>query len=92
MTVHATAENLAGHYQEAASKLGDHAIEQQLLHDLKAAEEKYLLYLNKREEAVNWRCTGSGCIQRNHRRAADSSALPELSGLSFDSLTGAPAR
>jgi uncharacterized protein involved in exopolysaccharide biosynthesis len=50
---HAVAENiLLAHYRGAASELGDHAIEQeQLLHDLKAAEEKYLLYLNKREEA-----------------------------------------
>ena len=53
MSAHATAENaLLAHYREAASQLGDHAIEQeQLLHDLKATEEKYLLYLNKREEA-----------------------------------------
>jgi uncharacterized protein involved in exopolysaccharide biosynthesis len=47
---HATAEAvLLTHYREAASQLGDRAIEQErLLHDLKATEEKYLLYLNKR--------------------------------------------
>jgi uncharacterized protein involved in exopolysaccharide biosynthesis len=39
-------------YREEARRLGNHAIEQdQLLHDLKEAEEKYLLYVNKREEA-----------------------------------------
>ncbi|MBZ5599011.1 MAG: hypothetical protein LAN83_11880 [Acidobacteriia bacterium] len=36
----------------AADKLGNHAITQQdLLRNVKAAEEKYLLYANKREEA-----------------------------------------
>ncbi len=39
-------------YREAARRLGTEAIKQEeLLHDLKSAEEKYLLYVNKREEA-----------------------------------------
>ncbi len=39
-------------YQRAAQQLGDRAImQEQLRRDLKAAEEKYLLYANKREEA-----------------------------------------
>ena len=39
-------------YRETAQKLGGNAIRQgELLGELKAAEEKYLLYVNKREEA-----------------------------------------
>jgi uncharacterized protein involved in exopolysaccharide biosynthesis len=38
--------------RNAAQKLGDRAVQQQeLLRDLKIAEDKYLLYANKREEA-----------------------------------------
>lgn len=47
----ATEAVVAG-YRASAQQLGDQAIEQeQLLHGLKAAEDKYLLYVNKREEA-----------------------------------------
>ena len=47
----ATSVQVAG-YREAAQKLGGNAIRQgELLGELKAAEEKYLLYVNKREEA-----------------------------------------
>ncbi len=39
-------------YQQTAQRLGDRAIvQEQLRRNLKAAEEKYLLYANKREEA-----------------------------------------
>jgi len=39
-------------YEKAAQRLGDRAIlQEQLRRNLKAAEEKYLLYANKREEA-----------------------------------------
>jgi uncharacterized protein involved in exopolysaccharide biosynthesis len=39
-------------YRDSAHRLGDHAVEQdELTRNLKAAEEKYLLYVNKREEA-----------------------------------------
>ena len=39
-------------YSNAAHELGDHAIEQErLINELKAAEARYLLYANKREEA-----------------------------------------
>jgi len=53
LAAHDKAEaGLLTHYQEVARSLGDRAIEQeQLLRDLKAAEEKYLLYVNKREES-----------------------------------------
>ncbi len=47
----ATEAVVAG-YRASAQQLGDQAIEQeQLVHGLKAAEDKYLLYVNKREEA-----------------------------------------
>jgi uncharacterized protein involved in exopolysaccharide biosynthesis len=39
-------------YRATAHRLSSDAIkEQELLHDLKAAEDRYLLYVNKREEA-----------------------------------------
>jgi uncharacterized protein involved in exopolysaccharide biosynthesis len=39
-------------YREVAQRLGENALRQgELLAELKAAEEKYLLYVNKREEA-----------------------------------------
>ena len=41
-----------GGYREVAQRLGGNALRQgELLAELKAAEEKYLLYVNKREEA-----------------------------------------
>lgn len=86
MTAHAAAENaLFAHYQEAARQLGDHAIEQeQLLHDLKAAEEKYLLYLNKREEArIADALDQGGILNVTIAEQATVPALPERSGLSF---------
>jgi succinoglycan biosynthesis transport protein ExoP len=86
MSAHATAENsLLIHYRGAASQLGDHAIEQeQLLHDLKAAEEKYLLYLNKREEArIGDALDQGGILNVTIAEQATVPALPELSGLSF---------
>jgi uncharacterized protein involved in exopolysaccharide biosynthesis len=47
----ATGIQVAG-YREITRRLGDHAIEQEeLLRELKVAGEKYLLYVNKREEA-----------------------------------------
>ena len=53
LNAHAKAERiLLTEYRDQAHQLADHAIEQErLLSDLKAAEEKYLLYVNKREEA-----------------------------------------
>ena len=73
------------HYREAASQLGDRAIEQeQLMHDLKATEEKYLLYLNKREEArIGDALDQGGILNVAIAEQATVPALPELSGLSF---------
>jgi uncharacterized protein involved in exopolysaccharide biosynthesis len=86
MSAHAIAENvLLAHYREAASQLGDHAIEQeQLLHDLKATEDKYLLYLNKREEArIGDALDQGGILNVTIAEQATVPALPELSGLGF---------
>ena len=45
-------EAVVANYRESAQQLGDQAIEQeQLVQALKSAEDKYLLYVNKREEA-----------------------------------------
>jgi uncharacterized protein involved in exopolysaccharide biosynthesis len=45
-------ETMRSSYAEAAQRLGDRAIlQEQLRRNLKSAEEKYLLYANKREEA-----------------------------------------
>jgi len=86
MTAHAAAESaLLAHYREAASQLGDRAIEQeQLLHDLKATEEKYLLYLNKREEArIGDALDQGGILNVTIAEQATVPALPDVSGLSF---------
>jgi uncharacterized protein involved in exopolysaccharide biosynthesis len=86
MGAHATAENiLLAHYRDAARQLGDHAIEQeQLLHDLKASEEKYLLYLNKREEArIGDALDQGGILNVTIAEQATVPALPQLSELGF---------
>ncbi|MGH9529929.1 MAG: GumC family protein [Terriglobales bacterium] len=45
-------ETVVTQYRDSAQQLGDQAIEQeQLVRSLDAAEDKYLLYINKREEA-----------------------------------------
>ncbi len=76
---------MLAHYREVASQLGDHAIEQeQLLHDLKASEEKYLLYLNKREEArIGDALDQGGILNVTIAEQATVPALPEISALGF---------
>ena len=96
MTAHAAAENtLLAHYREAASQLGDRAIEQeQLISDLKATEEKYLLYLNKREEArIGDALDQGGILNVTIAEQPAVPALPELSALGFGliGLAGAGA-
>jgi uncharacterized protein involved in exopolysaccharide biosynthesis len=86
LCAHATAEAvLLTHYRETAGQLGDRAIEQErLLHDLKATEEKYLLYLNKREEArIGDALDQGGILNVAIAEQATVPALPQLSGLSF---------
>jgi polysaccharide biosynthesis protein PslE len=53
LVAHSRAESsLLAHYRDAAHQLSDRATEQEfLLQELKEAEDKYLLYVNKREEA-----------------------------------------
>jgi uncharacterized protein involved in exopolysaccharide biosynthesis len=47
-----TAETLLASFRAGAQRLGEHAIKQdELMSSLKAAEQEYLLYLSKREEA-----------------------------------------
>jgi succinoglycan biosynthesis transport protein ExoP len=79
----ATGMQVAG-YRESAQKLGGNAIRQgELLGELKAAEEKYLLYVNKREEArIEERCPGPGRhSERCHRRGAQSASAARESCL-----------
>lgn len=86
LSAHATAEGvLLIHYRETASQLGDRAIEQdRLLHDLKATEEKYLLYLNKREEArIGDALDRGGILNVAIAEQATVPSLPEVSALSF---------
>jgi uncharacterized protein involved in exopolysaccharide biosynthesis len=86
---HAAAENiLLGHYRETASQLGDRAIEQErLLHDVKAAEEKYLLYLNKREEArIGDALDQGGILNVTIAEQPTVPALPQMSALGFGFL------
>ena len=45
-------DSLLANYKQTSQRLGDRALEQEsLLRNLKTAEDKYLLYANKREEA-----------------------------------------
>ena len=86
LNAHAGAENvLLVHYRHAASQLGDRAIQQEeLLHDLKAAEEKYLLYLNKREEArIGDALDQGGILNVTIAEQATVPALPQLSAVGF---------
>jgi len=86
LNAHAAAEGtLLDHYRRAASQLGDRAIEQeQLMQDLKAAEEKYLLYLNKREEArIGDALDQGGIFNVTIAERATVPALPQLSAVGF---------
>ena len=73
------------HYRDLAHQLGDSAIAQErLLHDLKSAEEKYLLYVNKREEArIGDALDHGGILNVAIAEQPTVPALPKLSGLSF---------
>jgi uncharacterized protein involved in exopolysaccharide biosynthesis len=86
LNAHAAAENiLLVHYRRAASQLGDRAIgQEQLLRDLKAAEEKYLLYLNKREEArIGDALDQGGILNVTIAEQPTIPALPQLSAAGF---------
>lgn len=86
LAAHAIAESaLLASYQEAARRLGDRAIEQEgMMHDLDAVENKYLLYLNKREEArIGDALDQGGILNVTIAEQATIPALPKLSLLSF---------
>ena len=83
---HARGEaSLLAHYQEAAGQLGNRAIEQErLVSDLKAAEDKYLLYVNKREEArIGDALDQGGILNVVIAEQPTVPALPRLSALGF---------
>ena len=82
LTAHAAAESvLLAHYREAAQQLGDQSIVQErLVHDLKAAEDRYFLYVDKREEARIGDALDQGGIL--NVAIAEQPAVPELPKLS----------
>lgn len=86
LAAHAIAESaVLLNYQEAAHRLGDRAIEQERLQqDLKAVEDKYLLYVNKREEArIGDALDQGGILNVTIAEQPTVPALPKLSMLSF---------
>jgi len=86
LAAHAEAGNaVLAYYRDQARELGDRAIEQdRLLHDLKGAEEKYVLYVNKREEArIGDALDQGGILNVAIAEQPTVPALPKLSGFSF---------
>jgi len=86
LAAHASAQqSLLTHYQEVARQLGDRALGQErLLHDLKAAEDKYLLYTDKREEArIGDALDQGGILNVAIAEQPTIPELPKLSVLSF---------
>jgi uncharacterized protein involved in exopolysaccharide biosynthesis len=83
---HAAAEGvLLAHYRDAAQQLGDQSIAQdRLLHDLKSAEDRYLLYVDKREEArIGDALDQGGILNVAIVEQPVVPQLPKLSELSF---------
>jgi uncharacterized protein involved in exopolysaccharide biosynthesis len=83
---HATAERtLLAYYRDAAHRLGEQAIRQErLMNDLKAAEDKYLLYVNKREEArIGDALDERGILNVAIAEQPTVPALPQLSSIAF---------
>lgn len=83
---HAAAESvLLTHYRDAAHQLGDQAIAQErLVHDLKSAEDRYLLYVDKREEArIGDALDQGGILNVAIAEQPIVPELPQLSELSF---------
>ena len=86
---HATAERtLLAYYRDTAHHLGAQAIQQeQLMDDLKEAEDKYLLYVNKREEArMGDALDRGGILNVAIAEQPTVPALPVLSVLSFAAI------
>jgi uncharacterized protein involved in exopolysaccharide biosynthesis len=85
----AATNSLLGSYRSSAQRLGDHAIQQDvLLRNLKAAEDKYLLYANKREEArIGDAMDQGGILNVAIAEQPTVPALPQWSVLSFGLLS-----
>jgi len=86
LMAHATAEGaLRNRYQEIASRLGEQAIQQdRLMSDLKEAEQQYLLYVNKREEArIGDALDQGGILNVTIAEQPTAPALPQLSPVGF---------
>lgn len=82
LSAHAFAQGvLLVHYRNTAQQLGDQSIAQErLVRDLKAAEERYLLYVDKREEARIGDALDQGGIL--NVAIAEQPVVPELPKLS----------
>jgi uncharacterized protein involved in exopolysaccharide biosynthesis len=78
-------EALRNRYQEVASRLGEQAIQQdRLISDLKEAEQQYLLYVNKREEArIGDALDQGGILNVTIAEQPTAPALPQLSPFGF---------
>ena len=86
LKAHAAAETaLRDRYQQIASRLGDQAIQQdRLISDLKEAEQQYLLYVNKREEArIGDALDQGGILNVAIAEQPTAPALPQLSPFGF---------
>jgi uncharacterized protein involved in exopolysaccharide biosynthesis len=86
LEAHARAEtSLLANYRERAHELGNRAIGQdRLVNDLRAAEEEYLLYVNKREESrIGDALDQGGILNVAIAEQPTVPALPKLSPLTF---------
>ena len=85
MSAHATAENaLLAHYREAASQLGDHAIERNTAARFEGDRGKILAVPQQARGGKDRRRVGSGRnSQCSYAEQPTVPALPELSGLGY---------
>ena len=76
---------MLANYRDRVHSLGDRAIEQErLVNDLKAAEDKYLLYVNKREESrIGDALDQGGILNVTIAEQPTVPALPKISALGF---------
>jgi uncharacterized protein involved in exopolysaccharide biosynthesis len=86
LQAHQKAETFVlANYRDRVHSLGDRAIEQErLVNDLKAAEDKYLLYVNKREESrIGDALDQGGILNVTIAEQPTVPALPKISALGF---------
>ncbi|HEX8816760.1 MAG TPA: hypothetical protein VF753_14775, partial [Terriglobales bacterium] len=89
LKAHVGAEDaLRKHYQATARAFGEQAIEQdRRVDDLKEAEQRYLLYVNKREEArIGDELDQGGILDVTIAEQPTLPALPQLSALAFAAI------